>query len=344
MKFFNIKTTLAAFLLLIAHLSFAQKKGTSETSRVAFYNVENLFDTRDNPNTKDEEFTPDSKKKWTKGRYYKKINDLAAVVDAMEQPDFLGFCEVENERVLKDFVAAKVFKNKNYKYVHENSPDARGIDVAFVYDSTVFEVTDFNSIRINFPDNIAAFYTTRDVLVVKGVWHKTDTLHFYINHWPSRRGGLKASEPKRVYVAQMVKENIDEVFSKNADANIIVMGDFNDEPMNKSIQETLNAQPDSVAIANKGLYNCMYSEDVRKMGSYNYRGNWNMLDQFIVSSAILDKKDGLYGQNSTVFQQSWMMYQSEKNGLTPSRTYGGPNYYGGISDHLPIYIDLVRKR
>ena len=315
---------------------------TQKDFRIGFYNVENLFDTIDIDGKADEEFTPESKKKWNTERYFKKLNDLAKVVDAMNYPAILGLCEVENATVLKDFIAETSLKNHDYNYVHFESPDFRGIDVAMIYQKNIFQILNSEAIEINFPKSIIGEdkYTTREILYVQGIFAKKDTLHIYINHFPSRRGGLEASEPKRTYVAEQLMKSVNSVFSKNKNANILLMGDFNDEPDNNSITKTIGAKnlPDNSSPTS--LINCAAEQDSRKKGTYNYRGNWNMLDQIIVSNALLQKNGNLKIGEFQIFQKEWMMFKSKKYGLTPNRTYGGPNYYGGFSDHLPVFVEI----
>ena len=327
------------FTLLIITL-LLQSSCAQKAYKMAFYNVENLFDTIDDPKTKDEEFTPTGKKKWDAERYQAKLDNIAKVLDSLGSPEMFGLVEVENKQVLEDLVTKTTLNRDEYGIIHRDSPDFRGIDVAFVYKQKHFKVLEMDFITINFPVEIVEDYTTREILYVKGKVGKKEELHVFVNHWPSRRGGLAKSEPKRIYVAQQLKKAVDKILAEDENANIVIMGDFNDEPNNKSIKETLGALPGNSPLVSKSLYNYFYSFDKDEKGSYNYRGNWNMLDQFIVSTALKDAK-GLQAKNPVIFRAPWLMYKSKKNGETPSRTYGGPNYYGGYSDHLPILIELV---
>ncbi|MGK0364847.1 MAG: putative extracellular nuclease [Saprospiraceae bacterium] len=332
------KTSLFLFIFLtISQLSFAQQTfGTDKNiQRIAFYNVENLFDTVDDPNGRDEEFLPTAKKEWTMERYEKKLNQLAQVFEEMDFPTVIGLCEIENEGVMKDLAANTVMKKAGYETVHFESPDYRGIDVGLMYKKKCFEVLEKSVIRIDFPKEIVENYTTRDVLIVKGLLHGKDEVYFFVNHWPSRRGGLAASSPKREYVAAQVRKKVEEIYSKNANANIILMGDFNDEPDNKSINEVL--------IKGDILDNAMTEMDEKEEGTYNYRGNWNMIDQFIVSKNIDSKNNKMYILSANVLREDYLYYTDKKYGKTPTRTYGGSRYFGGYSDHLPIYIDLYQK-
>lgn len=318
------------------------QKDQLTSSRIAFYNVENLFDTLDHPLHADEEFTPFGKKQWNSERYQKKLSDLAKVVEGMAFPDLIGVSEVENIKVLEDLVQQERLRDKNYEIVHFESPDYRGIDVGLLYAKKAFKVKKAEAIRIDFPTDIVEDYTTRDILKVEGVYRKKYRMHIFVNHWPSRRGGLAASEPKRVYVAQQLKREVDQIVQKDADAAIVILGDFNDETDNKSISEVLAVSAFDGAFSKRSLYNSFSELDDQKKGTYSYKGNWNMLDQIIVSSALRDSK-GLEVSQPTIFQAKWMTFQHKEHGAIPNRTYGGPNYYGGISDHFPVYIDLIVK-
>ncbi|MEM8523107.1 MAG: hypothetical protein AAGG68_00625 [Bacteroidota bacterium] len=329
-----------SFNLTQAQIHLFKKKCTP---RIAFYNVENLFDTIDDPEKPDDDFTPEGRQQWSKARYFAKLLKIGKVIKGMEHPAFIGMCEVENQDVLEDLVRRPSLQNRAYGIVHHESPDYRGIDVALLYDKKQFKVQKSQTIRINFPADIVEDYTTRDILMVEGTFQKNQSLYFFVNHWPSRRGGLKESEPKRTYVAQQLREAVDSLFSINPNAQIIIMGDFNDETDNKSIAETLNAQTDDSSIASQMLYNCFAKFDQAKQGSYNFRGNMNMLDQIIVSSTLM--QDGnLSVSNPTIFKQDWMIYKGKRYGDAPNRTFGGPNYYGGTSDHFPVYVDLILKK
>lgn len=333
------KSTLFIFIFLtISQLSFAQQSFGEDKNvqRIAFYNVENLFDTVDDPNGRDEEFLPTAKKEWTMERYQKKLDQLAQVFEELNFPTVIGLCEVENEGVMKDLATKTVMKKTGYEVVHVESPDYRGIDVGLMYKKKCFKMLEKSVIRIDFPKEIVENYTTRDVLIVKGLLHGKDEVYFFVNHWPSRRGGLAANSPKREYVAAQVRKKVEEIYAENAEANIILMGDFNDEPDNKSINEVL--------IKGDILDNAMTEMDEKGEGTYNYRGNWNMIDQFITSKNVEDKEGDLYILSTNILREDYLYYTDKKYGKTPTRTYGGSRYYGGYSDHLPIYMDLYQEK
>lgn len=336
---------LFVFLLIFptCQSSKSSKIDPNQSYRIGFYNVENLFDTSDNPDKFDDDFTPTGKQKWDTERYTKKLNDLDKVIAGMAYPTLLGVCEVENEKVLKDLASKTGMSKLNYGIVHYESPDKRGIDCALMYQKDAFKVESSKNIRINFPVEIAEDYTSRDIVYVKGKLFKTYDLHVFVNHWPSRRGGLAASEPKRNLVAQHLKDAVDLIFATDPNANIVIVGDMNDEPDNNSVLKTLGAAALGDQVEPGQLYNCMTKLDQQNKGTYNFRGNWNMLDNIIISSNLVSKNSKIQVSKPTIFREEWMMYKNPKYGETPNRTYGGPNYYGGYSDHLPVYVELVLK-
>lgn len=328
----------------VLQINAQNKFYNTDNFTIGFYNVENLFDTINNPDKIDEQFLPDSDKKWNTARYEKKINDLGRVISAInanELPEIVGLCEVENKTVLTDLVNCRFLSKGGYGIVHEESPDARGIDVALIYRKSEFNYLSHKVYRVYF--DFEPETTTRDILYVKGMMSDKEVLHVFVNHWSSRRGGQKESEPKRVQAAKVLRSKVDSIFSKDKKAKIIIIGDFNDQPTNKSIHEILNATNKLRAKNKTELYNLMFDKSVNGQGTYNYRGDWNMLDNIIVSKSLLYNKKGymVTPGGGQILKKRWMMYDNVKTGqFTPSKTYGGPNYYGGISDHFPVYVIL----
>lgn len=309
---------------------------------IAFYNVENLFDLKDDPEKKDEEFTPNGNKKWTAKRYQVKLDTLARVLSSIndnELPEIIGLCEVENKMVIEDLINSDKLVKGNYKVIHFDSPDFRGIDCALIYRPDEFLVIRSFPIKINFKDKTS--YSTRDILYVKGRTKNREVFHIYVNHWPSRIGGTEKTEHKRIEVASILKNSIDSVLFENPSANIIVLGDMNDEPSDISLAQILMAKEPGSENAN--FINLMYPVHIAGKGSYNFRGKWNMLDNIIVSKSLLNDKGFQCVDNTGyVFRKNWMEYKNSNGEVSPSRTYGGPNYYGGISDHFPVYFQLQR--
>lgn len=339
-----IRTILAGLCILLFTPAPAQNK--DQVTTVMFYNVENLFDTADNPDTEDEEFTPESEKAWDMERYEKKLDDIASVIRAVnsdELPEIVGLCEVENRKVLEDLVQTRDLKRGNYAIVHHESPDTRGIDCALLYNMQEFRVLSSEAIPVHFPFDSSL--TTRDILYVEGKTADNETLHLFVNHWSSRYGGQRESEPKRIYCAVTLRKAVDRIMNRQPEAKIIIMGDFNDEPTNRSVFEMLLANNKRKNAGDRELYNLMYdAHNVRGEGSYNYRGNWNMLDQIIVSRTLLTDTRGWHCgyEDGRILKAEFLLYHDEeRQEYVPSRTYGGPNYYGGFSDHLPVYVTLV---
>lgn len=312
---------------------------TTEIVQIGFYNVENLFDTIDNPQKQDDDFTPEGRNKYSTDRYRTKLQNITRVLTEMGLPEVIGFCEVENRAVLEDLMKTGSFADFPYEIVHFESPDDRGIDNALVYRSDIFKVVAADFIRIIFPDEMEED-ATRDVLVVRGQFSNEKDILILVNHWPSRRGGVEASEPKRMFVAGEIMKMMDSLENVYSNIPILLMGDFNDEPLNNSILKKLQAGKPVPNPVDDQLYNLFHEADQQGLGTYNYRGNWNLMDHFIVSGNLLNGNSGYKVSNPIIFKQEWMLYQDKRFGPTPSRTYGGPNYYGGYSDHLPIRMDL----
>lgn len=313
--------------------------------RIGFYNVENYFDTVNNPDKSDEEFTPEGFKHWNFFRYKEKQNKIAKTIIAVGQwkpPAVVGLAEVENAKVLKDLLTFSPLSQFDYQIIHQQSPDWRGIDVALLYREQAFNPIDSQFIEVDFDDDYSA---TRDVLYTKGVARGKDTLHLFVNHWPSRYGGKTETDPKRIKAAHSVRKKVDSIIKIKADAKIVITGDFNDEPSNKSLNKALGAK----AIAEKSqkaplLINLMadMASDDQK-GSYKYRYQWNTFDQFIVSRGLLDCKSGFCAGKSSaqIFRSDFLLIEDDDYpGQKPYRTYVGPRHKGGYSDHLPVYLDL----
>ena len=304
-----------------------------------FYNVENLFDTIDNKYTLDEDFLPDSKKQWNTKKYFEKLNNLAKVITAIDNkfPMFIGFAEIENKLVIEDLLSNTNLKDGNYGIVHHESPDRRGIDLGLIYQKDYINIVKTQKIQVEIdsePD-----FATRDIIYIKGEMANNDMIHIFLNHWSSRRGGQQESEYKRVRAAAILRNQVDILLEENPLAKILIMGDFNDYPTNKSLYVTLNAAgtPD---FQNGQLFNMAYKLEKEDKGTYNYKGEWGMLDQMIVSKGLYASKKGVEVSydKCLILKEDWMLYTDQKNGdQKPSRSYGGPQYFGGYSDHLPIY-------
>jgi predicted extracellular nuclease len=321
----------------------------SEEAIVAFYNVENLFDTINDPLTLDEDFAPTGKLQWNAPRYREKLSRISEVIDMLpgDLPVFVGLCEIENKAVLLDLVREPVLnaspKKGRYEIIHADSPDERGIDAAALYDASKLKDVKFEYYTIALPDPKDP--NTRDILHVQGKMDG-ETIHFFVNHWPSRSGGQSESEPNRLAVAQLLKTKVDAVLAENANAKIVIMGDFNDHPNDKSVYEVLGAKEELAST----LYNHMYSIHALGNGSYFYKGEWGALDQMITSRGLMlategnTKTSGWYvdGQSAGVMREEKLLFRDKEGIARPSRSYAGDSYKGGYSDHLPVFIKLQK--
>ena len=317
------------------------KKSLRQEYTVVSYNVENLFDTVDDPKISDEEFLPASEKKWDSEKYQKKLADLAQVISEVnpkEMPEVVGLVEVENRTVLEDLIKFGRLNGHGYAIINEESPDYRGIDVALIYRKDAFKEISHEVLPVVFPDDPE--FKTRDILHVTGKI-RNKTVHLFVNHWPSRIGGEDKTEPKRVLAASVLKAKVDQILSTNTKARIIIMGDMNDEPVNKSLQVTLGAAgPDSGAT----LVNLMTPDDVAGKGTYFYSGAWNMLDNLVVSETVLKGKGmQIEGEKGNIFSNDWMIFTNKNGDKTPNRSYVGNKYVSGVSDHFPVYFKMTVK-
>ena len=338
-------------LFVAAFLSgFSQKEEKQyKIATVAFYNIENVFDTIVDPDTSkilQEDFTPKGPKNWTSKKYYKKLDNIASVISdigvdkAKMPPAIIGISEIENLSVLQDLVAREKLKPYNYKIVHYDSPDRRGIDVAMLYRDDVFKLIDSKTYTLHIPEK--PDFRTRDQLVVKGMIDN-DTIFIIVNHWPSRSGGEKRSRPMREAAAQLCKSIVDSIVSFNKDAKVIVMGDLNDDPTNTSVKNYLKAKGDK-NIADDEMYNSMLSLYNKGIGSLAYHDNWNLFDQIIITKGLLgDYADGYKFFKAHIYNKSYLKQDSGKYKGYPYRTFVGGNFTGGYSDHFPSYIFLVKE-
>lgn len=318
-----------------------------KAARIVTYNVENLFDVVDDPDKEDNEFLPLSVKRWDEAKYWRKQGNTAKAILAVggvQPADIIGLCEIENKLVLQDLTQNSPLKNAGYLYIHQESADKRGVDVALLYRPETFQVVSWKAIPVRLPPDGQA---TRDILYVKGVLLQTDTIHVFVNHWPSRIGGVPKTEPLRNHVAKLLKEKSDSISRKNKQALIFILGDFNDDPTNMSIANMLQAGY-SADDNMKSLINLCYPMYKRSEGSLVHRDKidmrWCMFDQIIVSASIFwtVSKFKLAEKEATVFKAPFLL-ETDADGepAKPIRTYQGPIYKGGFSDHLPVYTDVL---
>ncbi len=304
---------------------------------IAFYNLENLFDIYNDATKFDDDFLPRSERQWTKKRYDKKVLKLGEVIskigydETKEHPTIVGLAEVENKNVIRDLIESRHLDKFNYDFVHYNSQDERGIDVALLYDKSKFEVKNSKTYSIYLEDEIGDQDYTRDILLVSGILH-SEMIHCIVNHWPSRREGEKESRHKRLKAAQKVLQIIEEVRGKYEDAKILVMGDFNDNPGNDSIK----------FLAEQGqLYNPMETLLSYSRGTLNHNFQWNLFDQILFSTNFFEtENNALKFDEANIFDEKFLTQYKGKYKGQPFRTFVGRKYKGGYSDHFPVYLHL----
>ncbi|MCB0764489.1 MAG: endonuclease/exonuclease/phosphatase family protein [Flavobacteriales bacterium] len=322
-----------------------EKKAEYVPALVGFYNIENLYDTIDSPDTDDHEFLPESAKLWGAKRYQRKIDKMAGVIASIGKdlhPDglsILGLCEVENRTVVEDLVHAEPLRKRGYEVVHEDCWDRRGVDVALIYNPAHFKVYAHKAYRLYMPDTL---FRTRDQLLVSGVLDG-DTTHVIVNHWPSRRGGEKRSMPNRKAAAELGRHILDSLLARNPDAHILYMGDLNDDPVSPSVLRTMRATGDRKMATGTNMFNPMYGLFQKGVGSLAWRDSWNLFDQILVSPGLLNDAGNYQYYGARVFNESYLRQQDGNFAGYPSRTFVGDTYQDGYSDHFPVFLILVKE-
>lgn len=312
---------------------------------VMFYNVENFFDIIDDPKTQDEEYLPTSELQWDDKKYNNKIQHVAQVIDSsvtgIGLPDVVGFCEIENKKVLTDLINNSQLKIKKYAALTSTGIDDRGINVGLIYNLALFDFIESKELNVTNTD--IANYKTRNVLFVTLKFKSTNELvYFFVNHWPSRRDGEKETEPRRIYAAKVVRQKIDELQKQNANSKIIVMGDLNDYPTNASVLTTLKANANPKKESNE-LLNPFFNIEKNKDGTHYDKGEWHVFDHIIMSQAFTQIKGLQFKPNNAfVLKKDFVLFKNFKTGeVKPNRTFGyGNKYYNGYSDHLAVYVQL----
>ncbi len=314
--------------------------GTSQsTGIVAFYNVENLFDTVDDPHKQDNEFLPKSAKKWNSTRYQLKLQHIAEAISSIDNdnlPIFVGLCEVENRLVVNDLINQNPLKKGHYAVLHQNSPDKRGIDCAAIYRKDRISVEKVSFTQVLLPNHKEP--STRDILLAKVQLDHKYPLYILVNHWPSRLGGKEKSAVNRYAVAKKVRHLCDSLYQLSPNIPQIIIGDFNDTPSDSSLTFYLGA--DTLTNGKSRLQNLSYPIQKLGGGSYFYKNNWEMLDNVVVSKN-LNKAGFLKVKRVAIHTEYNPLFYTNKQGTKSlARTYSGKQYHGGYSDHLPVFIEL----
>lgn len=303
--------------------------------QIVFWNVENLFDIEDDSLKNDEEFLPYSMRGWNRVRYQRKLFSLYKTLVAAGQwklPEVIALAEIENEKVLQDLIEQTPLLRAGYKIIHQDSEDRRGIDLAVLYRPERIQIMDTSFIHLNFPDD--PYRKSRDILYLKAQATEEHDFHLFVNHWPSRYGGGKASEQGRNFAASVVKSQIDSLLSDRPDASIIVTGDFNDTPEDASLKTLVGSDTSLLIISNQSF-----------AGTHKFQGIWSHFDQVWISKS-LRRSETFYVKNdkAEVFHPDWLLETDKAfGGVKPNRTYEGYRYHGGYSDHLPVYLSLKIK-
>lgn len=311
---------------------------------IGFYNTENLFDTFNDPKKFDDDFTPKGRKKWTPKRFENKIGKLAKTISLIGRkesgfpPVILGLAEVENAYVIKELLKISHLKDFPYGFIHHDSLDERGIDVALIYNKKIFRVKHWEPIHppVIVRGDVQDF--TRDALYVKGKIKNT-VLHIFTLHLPSQRND-NVNQPLRESIAQMLRTRINNILSQDENANIIIMGDFNDNPDSETLKRYFKTKSHKLGLDSHSFYNPM--EVLAKNGRFTnlHRKNWLLYDQMLFSENFLDKTEKPELIKTEIFNAYFLQEWKRKYKSQPFRTYVGRKYLGGYSDHFPVYSIL----
>ena len=339
---------IAVFIINISTGEFQKKKYV--TCIIAFYNVENLFDTVDDPETLDEDYTLSGKNHYSVNDYSQKISQTAQVISeigtraTVQGPALIGLAEIENYRVLQDLVRTEALQDQYYQIIHQDSPDRRGIDVALLYQPALFNPIETETLELRLWNEEGARIYTRDILYVKGIL-EDEVIHVFVNHWPSRRGGKTRSHPKRMKAAYLVQKKSTQILLEDTDAKILIMGDFNDDPTDKSIKTGLMSSMGSKNEEVHNYFNPMEKMHKKGMNTLAYRDGLNLFDQIIISKSLLfDRQSpkGLFFRKAGIYNPAYLISQQGKYKGYPMRSFQNNSYAGGYSDHFPVFIELLK--
>jgi endonuclease/exonuclease/phosphatase family metal-dependent hydrolase len=306
---------------------------------ISFYNCELLYDTIDNPLTDDDDFTPNRKNKYGARLYGQKLHNMAVVLQSMkEAPVLVGVAEVENERVLHDLTQQPELQNRKYKYLLHQGEDRRGMNVGLLYSGNRFKVIGSSITAVPLGDT----EKTRGILTVQGVLDG-DTLYVVVNHWPSRRGGVEETAGKREMAATILRTITETIQSRHEEAQILLMGDFNDNPNDANIAQFLGAYDDPERVQDQGFYNPFAELYAAGEGTEVYQHQWNLFDQIIVSGTLL--RDGrLRYTGAEIYKPAFLQSKHKDHKGEPYRSWLGSKWINGYSDHFPVVVRLVKSR
>jgi len=337
-------------VLLISNTAFSQEK-KYQIRTLAFYNLENLFDTINNT-AKNDEASPMMELKGNRSKvYWRKIHNLGKVLSsiglekAKNSPALIGVVEIENDTVLKDLVAGKFLKDKHYSIIHYDSPDKRGIDVGFLYQPRYFKPVSHQKYELLIYDNEGKRIYTRDQLLVSG-YLDGEMIHVIVNHWPSKRGGTR-SIPFREKAAALNLKIMKQIREKEPNAKIITMGDFNDDPIESGFKKIMKTKRKKKNVKQNDIYNPFENMFARGFNTAGYRDNIHLFDQILISSQLLakDKDYSTYKMlKAGIYNPKYLINSKGRYKGYPFRSWSYGGYTGGYSDHFPVYMYLVREK
>lgn len=341
--------SLLTLLLTVSILSAFGQSNRYKVTAIGFYNVENFFDTTDDPNKKDEDFTPNGPYHNTWEVYTQKLHNIASVIEKMGTdltPDgvaILGLAELENDVVLKGLITQPELAKRNYRYVWYPTPDERGISTAMIYNPGYFKVLSSHPVHVPL-ETLGMTRPTRDILYVCGSL-AGDTVHVLVNHWPSKSGGAKVSEPGRMLAASVCRKIVDSLEAATGNAKVVIMGDLNDDPMSRPVQKELVVSEEKDHLKGSQLYNPWIKLHKQGLGSENYRGEWHLIDQVMLSAALVnDPNDKWKYYNAQIFNKDFLKYQFGTNKGLPHRSYTIAQVWdNGYSDHFPVLVYLIER-
>ena len=346
----HLQVILASIFIILCISVEAQEKRKFKVHTIAFYNVENLFDTINDPN-KFDEASPIMEMNINRQEVYKKkVKNMARVISEIgadvsnNAPAIIGLAEVENRQVIEDLANDPALLSKDYGIAHFDSPDARGIDVALMYQKELFSPSNISNHELKIYDDITRKRVyTRDQLLVSG-YLDGELIHVIVNHWPSRSGGEARSRPKRMAAARLNKRIIDSLHAVDPYAKIFNMGDLNDDPTNASLKKVLNAKKDKEDVKLKGIYNPMETFFKKGLGSNAYRDAWSLFDQILITKPLLEKDYSSFRfYKAGIFNKQYLTNKKGRYKGYPFRSFADGGFTDGYSDHFPVYVHVIKE-
>ncbi len=346
----HLQVILASIFIILCISVEAQEKRKFKVHTIAFYNVENLFDTINDPN-KFDEASPIMEMNFNRQEVYKKkVKNMARVISEIgadvsnNAPAIIGLAEVENRQVIEDLANDPALLSKDYGIAHFDSPDARGIDVALMYQKELFSPSSISNHELKIYDDITRKRVyTRDQLLVSG-YLDGELIHVIVNHWPSRSGGEARSKPKRMAAARLNKRIIDSLHAVDPYAKIFNMGDLNDDPTNASLKKVLNAKKDKEDVKLKGIYNPMETFFKKGLGSNAYRDAWSLFDQILITKPLLEKDYSSFRfYKAGIFNKQYLTNKKGRYKGYPFRSFADGGFTDGYSDHFPVYVHVIKE-